>query len=437
MSKHLGNILEPMPLMERHTADALRWFMVASGSPWSSRRVGHQALDEVVRKVLLTTWNTASFLTLYADAAGWDPSDGAPATADRPVLDRWALSELAATSREVTAALDVFDPPRAARRIATFIDDLSNWYVRRSRKRFWNGDPAALATLHTCLTELCRLLAPFIPFLADALWTRLVVPVDADAPDSVHLAGWPVLGETDAKLARDVALVRRLVELGRSARAESGVRTRQPLSRALVAAPGFADLPDELRAEIAEELNVSALETLSGDLVDIGVKANFRALGKRFGNRTQDVAKQVTTEAYDPATGRLAVTLDGREEVLGPDELIVTETPRMGWAVASSEGASVAVDLELTPELIRAGLAREVSRLINEARKNTGLSVTDRIELWWDAAGDTADAIIEHQGILSADVLAINIARGRPDRDVSPHVTPELGLTIWLRGAGA
>jgi isoleucyl-tRNA synthetase len=437
MSKHLGNILEPIPLMERNTADALRWFMVASGSPWSSRRVGHQALDEVVRKVLLTTWNTASFFTLYADAASWDPSVGAPVAADRPVLDRWALSELAATTVEVTAAMDVFDSPRAARRIATFIDDLSNWYVRRSRKRFWAGDPAALATLHTCLTELCQLLAPFTPFLADALWARLVVSVDATAADSVHLAGWPALTETDEALSRDVAVVRRLVELGRSARAESGVRTRQPLGRALVGAAGFTQLSDELRAEIAEELNVTTLEALSGDLVDIGVKPNFRALGKRFGKRTQEIAQQVTTEAYDSATGRLTVTLDGVAEELGPDELIVTETPRIGWAVASGEGASVALDLELNPALVRAGLAREVSRLVNEARKNTGLAITDRIELWWDAEGDTADAIVEHQQALVADVLATTVTRGRPDQDLSPHAAPDLGLTVWLRGAGA
>lgn len=440
MSKHLGNILEPIPLMERNTADALRWFMVANGSPWASRRVGHHTLEEVVRKILLTTWNTASFFTLYADAAGWEPNaTPTKAPADRPVLDRWVLGELAATTHEVTAALDGFDSPRAGRRIATFIDDLSNWYVRRSRKRFWNGEPEALATLHTCLTELCRLLAPFTPFLADALWARLVVPVDETAPDSVHLSGWPTIDDLayDPTLGRDMALVRRLVELGRSARAESGVRTRQPLSRALVGAPGFGALSDELRAEIADELNVASLHALSGDLVDIGVKPNFRALGKRFGNRTQEVARQVTTEAYERSTGTLVVALDGNRETLTPDELIVTETPRVGWAVATAEDASVALDLELTPALVRAGIAREVSRFVNDARKSAGLAVTDRIELWWDAQGDTAQALVEHGQALAADVLATSVTRGRPDRDLSPQSSPELGLMVWLRGAGA
>ncbi|HVV30388.1 MAG TPA: isoleucine--tRNA ligase [Mycobacteriales bacterium] len=437
MSKHLGNILEPIPLMERHSADALRWFMVASGSPWSARRVGHQALDEVVRKVLLTTWNTASFLALYADASGWEPSAADPPASRRPVLDRWALAELAATVTEVTVALETFDSPRAARRIAAFVDDLSNWYVRRSRRRFWAGDPAALATLHDCLRDLCRLLAPFMPFLADELWQRLVVAVEPDAPDSVHLAGWPQAGAQNPTLQSQVALTRRLVELGRGARAESGVRTRQPLARALVAAGGFAELPDDLRREVAEELNVGALEALSGDLVELTVKPNFRALGKRFGNRTQQVARQVGADGYDRATGTIRVELDGAAVELGADELIVNETPREGWAVTSGDGASVALDLALTPALVRAGLAREVSRLVNEARKKAGLAVTDRIELWWRAAGEVAAAVEEHLDTLTADVLAVAVVRGRPDADLSPYDAPDLSLTIWLREAGA
>lgn len=444
MSKHLGNILEPAPLMERYTADALRWFMLASGSPWSSRRVGPAVLDEVVRKVLLTTWNTASFLTLYADAASWTPGDAARPRGQRPVLDRWALAELAATVAEVTAALDVFDPPRAARRIAGFIDDLSNWYVRRSRRRFWEGDPDAFDTLHTCLVELCRLLAPFTPFLADALWHRLVVDADRDTVDSVHLAGWPTADQVDEALSPQMELVRRLVELGRSARANSGVRTRQPLGRVLVAASGFPELSAELRREIAEELNVSVLEELSGDLVEVVVRPNFRALGKRFGPRTQDVARQITADRYDRVTRELTVLLDGVPQILSSGDLLVTETPRTGWAVASAEGISVALDLELTPPLILAGIAREVSRLINDSRKNLGLSVSDRIELWWDVEGNseargapTAAAMEEHTASLAADVLAVTIVRGRPAADLSPHSSPDLGLTWWLREAGA
>ncbi len=191
MSKHLGNILDPFELFEKHGADAVRWYMLAGGNPWSTRRVGDKVLDEVVRKVLLTYWNTASFHVLYARANGWTPDHDAPDPADRPLLDRWVRSELHRTVVEVTAALDDFDPTRAGRRLTEFVDDLSNWYVRRSRRRFWDGDPAALATLHECLETVTRLMAPFVPFITDEVHERLVRDVTDGAGDSVHLQTWP------------------------------------------------------------------------------------------------------------------------------------------------------------------------------------------------------------------------------------------------------
>jgi isoleucyl-tRNA synthetase len=249
MSKHLGNVLEPIPLMDEHGADALRWFMACAGSPWAARRVGHGALEEIVRKVLLTYWNTASFFVLYANAESWSPAalGSAPPAAERPLLDRWALAELHRTTAEVTASLDAYDTARAGRRLAGFLDDLSNWYVRRSRRRFWAGEPAAFATLYECLETVTRLMAPITPFLTDHVWDALRA---SDAPSSVHLTTWPQADEKllDPALSERMALVRRLVELGRSARASSGVKTRQPLGRALVGAPGWAALPGELRS---------------------------------------------------------------------------------------------------------------------------------------------------------------------------------------------
>src|SRR5690606_35182882 len=313
------------------------WFMACSGSPWAARRVGRAALEEIVRKVLLTYWNTVAFFTLYAHAESWSPTNGdAPAYADRPLIDRWALSELHRTVREVGEALDVFDTARAGRRLTEFLDDLSNWYVRRCRRRFWNGDKAAFATLYECLETVTRLMAPIVPFITDYVWDVLRTP---DAPTSVHLARWPEVKDEliDPELAERMALVRRLVELGRSARASSGVRTRQPLARALVGAPGWAEVPEELRTLIAEELNVQRLEDLSGfdaDLVSFTVKPNFRALGKRFGKQTKQVAAAIT--AADPAEIARAVRGGGTvtvtaEEVgaveLTADEVIVTEQP--------------------------------------------------------------------------------------------------------------
>ncbi|MGW5937504.1 isoleucine--tRNA ligase [Streptomyces celluloflavus] len=452
MSKHLGNILQPIPLMDQHGADAVRWFMAAGGSPWAARRVGHGTIQEVVRKTLLTYWNTVAFQALYARTSQWAPSAADPAPADRPLLDRWLLGELNTLVDQVTRSLEAYDTQRAGKLLSAFVDDLSNWYVRRSRRRFWQGDAAALRTLHEVIETVTRLMAPLTPFITERVWQDLVVPVTPDAPDSVHLSSWPVADpeRTDATLSTQMLLVRRLVELGRAARAESGVKTRQPLSRALVAAAGFTELSADLRAQIAEELNVSSLASLSevgGSLVDTTAKANFRALGKRFGKGVQAVAKAVA--AADAASlslalrdGTASVEVDGETVTLAPDEVIITETPREGWSVASDSGATVALDLEITPELRRAGLARDAIRLIQEARKNSGLDVADRIALRWRSTDDEVrTALADHAGLISDEVLATAFVdeHGATGEDTTSYGEPftdeGLALTFQLRKA--
>jgi isoleucyl-tRNA synthetase len=463
MSKHLGNVLEPLPLMEEHSADAVRWFFAASGSPWSTRRVGHAALEEIVRKVLLTYWNTVSFLVLYANAAGtqgqaWGPHllASAPPVSERPLLDRWALSELARVTSDVTAALEEFDTAAAGRRLASFIDDLSNWYVRRSRRRFWDGPgspdgSSAFATLYQCLETLTRLMAPIAPFLTDYVWGVLR---GENAPDSVHLATWPEADEAlvDSSLSAQMSLTRRLVELGRSARAAAGIGIRQPLPQALVSADP-ASLPGELRAQIAQELNVRSLEDLSavgGDLTDYVVKPNFRTLGRRFGKTTPLVAAAIT--AADPAglaaglraSGELSVVVDGEPVQVGAGDVIVTQTPRAGWTVASEGGETVALETEITPELRREGLAREVIRLVQDARKADGLDVSDRITLWWQAdSPQLAAALDEHGQLIAGEVLAAEFHAVEPggsgeedrtpDQGLAAHGDEGLGFRFWLR----
>ncbi|WP_407553597.1 isoleucine--tRNA ligase [Streptomyces sp. Pv4-95] len=447
MSKHLGNTLQPIPLMDQHGADAVRWFMAAGGSPWAARRVGHGTIQEVVRKTLLTYWNTVAFQALYARTTGWAPSAADPAPADRPLLDRWLLGELNTLVEQVTESLEAYDTQRAGKVLSAFVDDLSNWYVRRSRRRFWQGDAAALRTLHEVIETVTRLMAPLTPFITERVWQDLIVPVTPDAPDSVHLSDWPVADQDriDPTLSARMALVRRLVELGRATRAESGVKTRQPLSRALVGATGFADLTEDLRAQIAEELNVSSLASLSdvgGSLVDTTAKANFRALGKRFGKGVQAVAKAVA-EADAAAlslalrNGTASVEVDGETVALAPDEVIITETPREGWSVASDSGATVALDLEITPELRRAGLARDAIRLIQEARKNSGLDVADRIALRWQSTdADVRTALADHAGLISDEVLATDFAEGEAaDGYGEPFTDESLSLTFLLRKA--
>ncbi|MCX4701524.1 isoleucine--tRNA ligase [Streptomyces sp. NBC_01373] len=447
MSKHLGNTLEPIPLMDQHGADAVRWFMAAGGSPWAARRVGHGTIQEVVRKTLLTYWNTVAFQALYARTSDWAPSEADPAPADRPVLDRWLLSELHALTDQVTQAMEAYDTQRAGKLLSAFVDDLSNWYVRRSRRRFWQGDKAALRTLHEVVETVTKLLAPLTPFITERVWQDLVVPVTPGAPESVHLTSWPEadLSAIDPELSKQMVLVRRLVELGRATRAESGVKTRQPLRRALVAATGFASLDPELHAQITEELNVESLASLSevgGSLVDTTAKANFRALGKRFGKRVQDVAKAVANADAAALSlalreGTASVELDGETITLAPDEVIITETPREGWSVASDSGATVALDLEITEKLRQAGLARDAIRLIQEARKNSGLDVADRIALRWTATDPAVIAALgEHSALIADEVLATDFAQGEADDTYgSPFTDEGLSLTFRLRKA--
>jgi isoleucyl-tRNA synthetase len=447
MSKHLGNVLDPFQLMNAHGADALRWYMLCGGSPWSARRVGDEVLADVVRKVLLTYWNTTSFFVLYAMTNGYVPGrTPVPELRDRPLLDRWAMSELHATVAEVDAALEDFDSTRAGRRIAQFVDDLSNWYVRRSRRRFWDGDPAALGTLHECLEVLTRLMAPFTPFITEAVHERIVTDVWPDLGDSVHLRDWPRVDESlvDPQLGEQMALVRRLVELGRTARAQSKMRTRQPLAMALVAAPGWESLSEELRGEVLDELNVNSIGSLrdAGDFVSVSVKPNFRALGARFGKGTQPVAAAINeanpgTLAAAARAGSAVVVVDGTDVTVSVADLIITETPHEGWAVATEGGESLALDLALTPELVRAGLAREAIRLIQEARKTSGLDVSDRIELWWQSSNDDlGQALREHRDLIAGEVLATSYDESEPTADVREHGDAELGLRFWLRAAG-
>ncbi|GAA2510169.1 isoleucine--tRNA ligase [Pilimelia columellifera] len=447
MSKHLGNIIEPMPLMDRHGADALRWFMLCSGSPWGSRRVGDTPLEEIVRRTLLTYWNTVSFFTLYAEANDWTPGDG---PAEPTPLDRWLRAELHHLVGAVDAAMEDYDTATAGRLLAEFIDDLSNWYVRLSRSRFWSGDPAAMGALYETINVLTRLLAPLTPFVAEHVWRSAVLAGGPDAPESVHLSAWPTVDESalDDALRSEMATVRALVDTGRAARKASSLRVRQPLARALLGVPEGAMPSDELLAYVSEELNVRSLAPLAaaGEVVDITVKPNFRELGKRFGGRTQFVAKAIT--AANPAElaaavadgGAYEVLVDGDKTPVTSDDVLVTQAPRSGWAVSTQRGVTIALDATITPELRRAGLAREVIRLVQEARKQADLAITDRITLVWSVAGPadgpgagTATAVREHAGEIADAVLATSMS----EVDTGPAATVEddLGFAFTITRA--
>jgi isoleucyl-tRNA synthetase len=443
MSKHLGNVLEPMSLMDQHGADAVRWFMLAAGSPWSARRVGHDLITEVVRKTLLTYWNTVSFQTLYARAAGFTPASSGTAPESDHLLDRWIISELNMVIAAVDAALSDFDSQESGRVIAEFIDQLSNWYVRRSRRRFWDGDLQALETLHYCLEKITLLMAPMVPFITEHVWQNLIRSVAPESAESVHLADFPVaeMALIDEELSSNVALTRRLVELGRAARAESAVKIRQPLSRILISAPGWQGLPTELREQISDELNVLALDDLAvvGDLVDVSVKANFRSLGAKYGAFVQAIARAIQNENAARlvrevrSSGTFAIEYPGSDgsvsrAELAIEDLVITETPREGWTYASAHGESVALDLTLNEDLIAQGIAREAIRLIQDERKAQGFDISDRITMSWNAKEDFVMAITSHVAHIGEEVLALSISRD----ETLPVGENELGLTLAL-----
>lgn len=418
MSKHLGNILLPIPLMDEHGADALRWFMACSGSPWSARRIGHGALSEIVRKVLLTYWNTVAFQALYANANNWSPDAAAPPVSERPAMDRWILGEVHRLVQQVTAELEDFDTQRSGAQLAGFIDVLSNWYVRRSRRRFWAGDPAALATLHETLYVLTLLMAPITPFITERVWQDLFGSTSDELPASVHLAAWPQADGAliDDDLNAQMSIARRVVELGRAARAEAKLKTRQPLRRAVLGSQSFDLLSEELRAEIADELNVRALDSFAttGELIDYSAKANFRELGQRFAQDTPRVAAAIAAAdaaalASALADGSASLEVQGETVVLAPTDVILSERPREGWSVVNEQGETVALDLELDDDLRRAGVARDIIRAVQEARKASGFDVTDRIHLRWAAAPATAAAFAAHAEEIADEVLAVSV----------------------------
>ncbi len=426
MSKSLGNALDPWEVLDRQGADALRWFMIANGSPWASRRIGHEVLDEIVRTFLLTLWHVYAFFVTYANAEGFDPDTAPPSDTQLPALDRWALSQLADTTRTAREGLEAYDATSAARRISAFVDDLSNWYVRRSRRRFWDpsgggGDDARAAfhTLHTALVTVSQLLAPFTPFIAEELWRNLASRRPGVAV-SVHLSDYPLVdpGAIDERLDEAMMVARAVVELGRRVRVETKTRTRQPLSEAVVHTATDHTAMTELLPLIAEELNVKAV-VFAGSEASFArwrAKPNFKVLGPRLGPLVKQLAELLEADdgsiaAVLAAGGDAPVTLaDGSVVTLGPDDVELSRAVTEGWGVASDGGITVALDLELTDDLRREGVAREIVRAVQDARKAAGLDVSDRIALGISAAGRIAHAFRLDGAQIATETLAVELA---------------------------
>ncbi len=417
MSKSVGNVMDPWSVLEDRGADALRWNFVSASSPWMPKRVSLESIDETTNRFLLTLWNTYSFFSTYANLDGWTPGSG-PVTASDHVLDRWIRSRVHSTLRDVGDALERFDALRAAQALEQLVDDLSNWYVRRSRSRFWNAqDSDAHAVLHESLLLITQMLAPFCPFISDALYQDL-----AQISESVHLSDWPEFDPAaiDAALESDVGLARQVVSLGLAARTEVRLKVRQPLARALVLLPGGQSIPESVQAEIADALNVKLLETVTSleGLLDYSVVPNFRRLGPKVGKLMPKVKALLAT--VDGAVVRDALAgaggydleIDGTTIRLEPDDIDVRATSHEEFALAEDGGVAVALDTRLDDDLRLEGLAREVIRMLNDHRKASGLEISDRIVAWLRAPGDTGTAVDRHQDWIAREVLATELHLG-------------------------
>lgn len=431
MSKSLGNIVDPYDVFDTVGADALRWYFLARLSADVQKRISVDIVADVASSFINTFWNTYGFFVLYARLDEVDLTRHVP-VGERPEIDRWALALLHRTITTCTAAMDDYDARTAGDAIEAFVDQLSNWYVRRNRRRFWKSTDSedkhvAYLTLYECLTGVTELMAPFVPFLAEHVYQNLVRSVNPDAPESVHMSSWP---EADAAWRNDellfkIDVVQKVVGLGRAARGQSGVRTRQPLSRLLVRAPSDAARRalEENRGQILEELNVKAMEFIARDAshVSYRIKVNTPSLGKRgLGPKIPEIRKWLESEADGADIARATArgesyTLPMLSEPLPPEDFLVETEASEGFACAEEAGYLVELDTALGDELVREGVAREIVRSVQDARKQAGLEVSDRIVLGISGSDGVEAAVEAHRDYIMAETLAVEWAVGQDD----------------------
>ena len=469
MSKRIGNVVDPWSLLNKQGADSLRWHLFTSSSPWFPRRFGPENLDEVIRKFILTLWNTYSFYTLYANIDGFDPAEHDVPVAERSLMDRWILGDLHILIKKVGDELDGYDAFSAGRAIAEFVDELSNWYVRRSRRRFWKSEAdsdkiAAYLTLNECLVTLAKLLAPFTPFLAEELYQNLVAERSPGAPESVHLIDWPVADEAliDQDLSFRMAVARQVVNLGRAARNASQIKTRQSVSVVVVACrPKEQAAIESLAAVVAEELNAKRIDFVesASELVSYVVKPNYRTLGPKFGKNMPAVAAAVAALPADETGDKLAagrtITVSvssalevdpggaegllappAREYEFAPDDFVVETHEREGFKVEREGGLAVAIATTLSPELLSEGLARELVHHIQNTRKAADFQIDDRIHVRLTGPAEVAEMLAVHADWVKKETLALDL-EVTPDSDAGIGGDVGAGAAVGAAAPGA
>jgi isoleucyl-tRNA synthetase len=451
MSKSLGNIIDPYDVFNAVGADALRWHFTARVAPDVQKRVSVEIIADVASSFINTLWNTYAFFVMYARLDGFERGARVPHSA-RPEIDRWILALLEQTIATATAALDDYDALKAGEAIERFVDQLSNWYVRRNRRRFWKAasgadKQAAYLTLYECLENVTRLLAPFVPFISEAIYQNLVRAVAPEASVSVHMARWPDVDASrlDRRLLAETDIVQRVVGLGRAARNSSRLKVRQPLPRLLVRVPDAAAEEAVRRHEdqILDELNVKKLELIARDatLVSYRIKPNLPVIGKRYGKLIPDIRKYLATAdgaaiAAEVARGAVQTfCIDGQELTIEPADLLVESAAAEGFACAEENGYLVGLDTRLDDALRREGLARELVRAVQDARKQAGLDVSDRIVLWVEGDAAVVAAVAEHREYLMTETLASVWATPGADEFVAKQEQGEARWAIHLARA--
>ena len=428
MSKSRGNVVDPWDAIAEHGSDALRWYFIASSNPWLPKRYDPAGVREAARKFFDTLFNTYRFFQMYASVENWSPSDADPAPQDRPLLDRWLLSRLHSVTGEVTSELDAYQLTKAYRALGDFVvEDLSNWYVRRSRPRFWGNAEesdrrAAFRTLWAVLRQVVILAAPVVPFTADWLHRALV------DDKSVHLQRFPDLatraweksvGRHDPELENEMEAARALVSLGRAAREEVRIRVRQPLRRIQAVVPGRRSLSEEVLDVVCDELNVKAVAFLSSvdGIVTLVARPNFRAIGSRFGKQTNEAADAIRALSQEALAryrggGDAQIELNGDTHRLEEGDFDVLQEAAGGLVVKGEGAFTVALDPELDDALRAEGAARELVNRIQRLRKDAGLEITDRIDLAIAGPNPLQDAAREHKEFIARETLALGVSIG-------------------------
>ena len=425
MSKHKGNVVDPWSVLDKQGADAVRWYFYTNSSPWIPSRFYGEAVSEVQRKFLGTLFNTYSFYVLYAEIDKFNPTEYKLSDCKLSVMDKWILSAMNTLIKFVDDSLENYKITEAAREISDFVDKLSNWYVRRCRERYWGSEmtedkKAAYMTLYTVLEATARLVAPFVPFIAEEIYRNIVCSVDASAPESVHLTSFPTADENyiDSALERGMAIAEEAAVLGRAARNAASVKNRQPLNEILLCGEHVGELREDMLAIIRDELNVKRIEYVAdaGDYVSYSVKPQLKTLGPKYGAKLGKIRAYLTENPEKVVSGlrgadEYSFTVDGEEIALGKDDVLITVLNKEGYSVQSGGGITVILDVTLTPELIEEGYMREIVSKVQTMRKDSGFEVTDHIALYYDGDAEIEAVIEKYKDEIAGDVLADRVEK--------------------------